>query len=61
MIMEIKEYEADTLIIDDIVDAAKDCSGCVFEKADGSTPIISMCVSCNRINDFARYDWYMTK
>lgn len=37
------------------------CSGCVYEDADGSTVAISNCVCCSRVNDFAKNDYYKKK
>ncbi len=36
----------------------KNCSGCVYEDADGSTSDISNCVCCSRNVNFAKYDNY---
>jgi hypothetical protein len=42
-------------------DYNKDCSGCVYEDADGSTTAISNCVCCSRNVDFAKNDYYKKK
>ena len=39
----------------------KDCSGCVYEDADGSTEDIGNCVCCNRMVDYAKNDYYRKK
>lgn len=37
------------------------CCDCVYEDVDGSTEDICVCVSCNRMNDFAKNDYYRKK
>ncbi len=37
------------------------CAGCVYENIDDTSDTISICVSCNRMNDCAKNDWYMTR
>ena len=39
----------------------KDCSGCVYEDADGSTEDIGNCVCCNRMVETAKNDYYRKK
>ena len=45
------------VIIDDYVED-NDCTGCVYEDADGSTAAISNCVCCSRNVDYAKSDYY---
>lgn len=54
------EYTPATHIARGVNEAEKedDCSGCVYEDADGSTPAISNCVCCSRNVDFAKKDYY---
>ena len=37
------------------------CADCVYENIDDTSDTINICVSCNRMNDCAKNDWYTTK
>ena len=38
-----------------------ECIGCVYENIDDTSDTISQCVSCSRINDCAKNDYYMMR
>ena len=48
---------------DDEIELVKEynCFGCLYESLDGSTDDISVCVSCNRMNDLAKNDKYIER
>lgn len=67
---EIREAIKQMETADDVVGCAvnrviessnNNCSGCVYEDADGSTEDIGNCVCCSRNYEFAKNDYYQKK
>lgn len=56
---------ADTLACDKFVPVTNKvengCCGCVYEDADDTIDIISNCVCCSRMVNFAKNDYYKKK
>ena len=40
---------------------ANNCIGCVYENIDDTSDSISQCVSCSRMNDCAKHDYFMMR
>ena len=67
LINELKEFGLPDEFIQKAYDETQkrrvenDCSGCVYEDADGLTTAISNCVCCSRNVEFAKNDYYVKK